>query len=336
MESDLQLGLGPKTSVLINNYNNAPFLRQCVESVLNQSLLPDEIIVADDGSTDGSLEILREYVPQITLLELPHGTGTPVCNQAIAIERALRASTGELVFFLDGDDAFLPGKMEAYVQAFRENRDAVMIQAPLEKIDGRGRPRGFEYESPRHQVDYLQHIYTTHELNIYYPTSSLAFSRSYLEARFPLDMDDGLPIWPDARLTLLAPHFGQIVTLSRPYTYWRRHAHSHTVAKPVSMYDLVRLNQKYFNGFCRRTGRPTIQPWKSRHHRRRVLRHFLIPDSLMQTYRTVRWMTLSAEKRRELLNGPTEADLQREEERMRREMIKVRGSETRSADLGVT
>ena len=50
-----------KVSVIIPVYNVEPYLRECVESILNQTLKEIELICVDDGSTDGSLDILREY-----------------------------------------------------------------------------------------------------------------------------------------------------------------------------------------------------------------------------------------------------------------------------------
>ncbi|MES1194409.1 MAG: glycosyltransferase, partial [Opitutus sp.] len=58
-----------KTSVLINTMNHADFIEDCVESVLVQTHLPDEIIVYDDGSTDDTVARLRQYSNRITLIE---------------------------------------------------------------------------------------------------------------------------------------------------------------------------------------------------------------------------------------------------------------------------
>ncbi|MBM4304737.1 MAG: glycosyltransferase, partial [Deltaproteobacteria bacterium] len=54
----------PKISVVIPCFNAAPYLVECIESVLKQSLKPFEVIVINDGSTDGSLEILKKFEPQ--------------------------------------------------------------------------------------------------------------------------------------------------------------------------------------------------------------------------------------------------------------------------------
>jgi hypothetical protein len=175
-----------------------------------------------------------------------------------------------------------------------------------------------EFEAPRHQDDYRAHIYAENELNIYYPTSSLAFSRAYLERMLPLPMNDGRKIWPDARLALVAPLHGKVIALSEPLSQWRRHPQSHTVVKAPSIYRLVRINQQYFNAYCRQAGLPQISPWRSRHHRRRWARHYLVPDFCVEWLRRIRWATLSEDKKRQMLSGPTREEMLRDIERLRR------------------
>ncbi|HEU5081606.1 MAG TPA: glycosyltransferase [Opitutaceae bacterium] len=309
----------PKTGVLINNFNNGPFLEHCLESIFSQVPPPDEVIFYDDGSTDNSLEIIQPYAAKLTVIARPHGQGSPMQNQADAIHAAFRASTAEIIFLMDGDDAFLPGKIAAYLEAFAQKPNTVMVQAPLEKVNESGQPLGIEFEPARHQDDYLAHIYAENELNIYYPTSALAFRRDYLERALPLDLSDGLAIWPDARLALVAPLFGHVAAIPRPFSQWRRHPRSHTVVRTSSIYQHVRLHQTYFNAFSRALKKPTISPWRSRHHRRRWLRHYFLPDFLVNTFRRVRWLTLSKEKKRQMLMGPNPAEMEKELQRLRRQ-----------------
>ncbi|HWL14649.1 MAG TPA: glycosyltransferase [Opitutus sp.] len=272
-----------RVSVLINNRDNAPFLRECVESVLGQTRQAEEVIVFDDGSVDGSGEILAGYGAAIRVLKGTGGDGTPMQNQGRAIEAAFAASTGEFIFLLDADDAYGPRHVAEYLRAFERSGNVIMVQAPLWKIDADGHGLGCEYDERRHATDYLKHIYATHEVNIYYPTSSLAFRRRYLEARLPLADDDGLALWPDARLALIAPHFGDVVTLEEPQTFWRRHPRSHTVASKVSVYEQVRMNRVYYNRFCARAGLPLVRSWRSPQHLKRWLRH-ICPPRLLDSY----------------------------------------------------
>lgn len=272
-----------RTSILINNFNNARFLVQCVESALRQTHPATEIILYDDGSTDDSLAVLAEYSGRIRVINGPRGRGTPMENQAVAIQSAFAACTGEIIFMLDADDAFYADKIASYLPAFARSPQVIMVQAPMWKIDEAGKILSIEYDPRRHAKNYLHYIYATNDINIYYPTSALAFRRSYLESRFPLDFSDGLPLWPDGRLALIAAHAGEIVTLDEPHTLWRRHPCSHTVVTKTSVYQQAKLNMRYYNAFCAQSGCKQIQPWRSAQQRRRWLRH-ICPQFLLDLY----------------------------------------------------
>src|SRR4051812_11431339 len=63
----------PLVSILIPCYNAEPWIRHCIESALAQTYAPTEVIVADDGSTDGSVSIIESFGPQVRLERLNHG-----------------------------------------------------------------------------------------------------------------------------------------------------------------------------------------------------------------------------------------------------------------------
>ena len=95
----------PKVSVIIPVYNVEDYLRQCLDSVINQTLKDIEIICVDDGSTDKSLEILHEYEKKdsrITVLTQK--------NQYAGVARnvGMSVATGKYFVFLDSDDFFEP------------------------------------------------------------------------------------------------------------------------------------------------------------------------------------------------------------------------------------
>ena len=97
----------PKISVLIPVYNTAPYLEECLESVLSQDFIDIEVICVDDASTDGSGEILKKYAamdPRIRLYRQDKNRG-----QAAARNRAMAAARGEYLYMLDADDWILPG-----------------------------------------------------------------------------------------------------------------------------------------------------------------------------------------------------------------------------------
>ena len=114
----------PKVSVIVPIYNQLPFIRETVDSVLTQDYENVELVLSDDGSTDGTSEILREYAEQhperVNLVASERNTGI-----AGAFNRALDGHTGDYIAWLGGDDIMLPGKLSSQV-AVLETRPQVI------------------------------------------------------------------------------------------------------------------------------------------------------------------------------------------------------------------
>lgn len=123
----------PLVSVVIPAYNHVRYIAECVDSVLSQDHPAIEVIVVDDGSTDGTLERLQGYGQRITLLTQQGG------RQARARNLALGVARGELIAFLDSDDRYRPGRIRAAVQAFRDDSAAALVWSDYQRIDAEGR-----------------------------------------------------------------------------------------------------------------------------------------------------------------------------------------------------
>src|SRR2546428_10583836 len=94
-------------SIIINNYNYRRFLREAVDSALNQTYRNTEVIVVDDGSTDGSPEIIASYGDRIIPVLKQNG------GQNSALNAGFSSSRGDVILFLDSDDVLLPTAVEA-------------------------------------------------------------------------------------------------------------------------------------------------------------------------------------------------------------------------------
>ena len=122
----------PRVSVIVPSFNHAPFLRECLDSVLGQQGVELELIVVDDGSTDGSLDVLRGYGGRILLMQQQGG------RQARARNLALTVARGEFVAFLDSDDRWRPGRLASAVAAFEADVSAAVVWADYRTIDAAG------------------------------------------------------------------------------------------------------------------------------------------------------------------------------------------------------
>lgn len=133
----------PRVSVVMCTFNGVRFLDAQCDSVLRQTVLPHEVVVADDGSTDGTPELLLKWADAwrqrgigVTLLPSQAGHGVRA-----NFERALAAATGDVIVLSDQDDEWLDDRIERSVAALaRPGVHAYFADAQL--IDGKSQPLG--------------------------------------------------------------------------------------------------------------------------------------------------------------------------------------------------
>ena len=106
-----------RVSVIVPNYNYARFLEQRLESILNQTYKPYEIIVLDDASTDTSLEVLHRYKDCIRLVVNDSNSGSPFKQW----KKGLKLVSGDLVWVAEADDFASPHFLEEALKPFRED-----------------------------------------------------------------------------------------------------------------------------------------------------------------------------------------------------------------------
>jgi glycosyltransferase involved in cell wall biosynthesis len=126
----------PKVSVVIKSFNHAAFIGQAIQSILDQSFQDFEIIVTDDGSTDGTPDVVRSFSDsRIDLQVFGHNRG--ISN---AMNATLARARGELVAILNSDDFALPGRLERQV-GFLDSHPGVaaLFGMPL-TVDESGAP----------------------------------------------------------------------------------------------------------------------------------------------------------------------------------------------------
>lgn len=126
----------PTVSVVIPAYNRARYLRQAVDSVLDQDYPDLEVLVVDDGSTDDTPGILASYGPRV------HAVTQKNAGPSAARNRGVREAAGELVAFHDSDDLMLPGRLRAQAALFAKNPDLGLASADYLKIGPDGEALG--------------------------------------------------------------------------------------------------------------------------------------------------------------------------------------------------
>ena len=122
----------PLVSVIVPNYNYAQYLPQALDSVLAQTYRETEIIVVDDGSTDDSETVVSEYGSLVRFVRQKNQGVSTARNRGVA------ESKGELIAFIDADDAWLPAKLEKQVQRIVAEPEVGLVHCAVDQVGSAG------------------------------------------------------------------------------------------------------------------------------------------------------------------------------------------------------
>ncbi|MCB7128687.1 MAG: glycosyltransferase [Candidatus Brocadiales bacterium] len=208
-------GTMPTVSIILPCYNGERWLPETISSILAQTFQDFELIVVDDGSTDGTPAILESiaHEPRTTVIRQPNH-GIPATHN-----RGLREAQGEFIAYIQQDDLWLPEKLALQVEAFRQSDPSVgLIYGQAYHIDEAGRI--FKLQRP---PEYPQHELLRHliEDGGFVPIVTTLIRRACYE-RVGLH-DESLYGCDDYDLWLrLAPHFA-FLRLEEPLAKLRYH-----------------------------------------------------------------------------------------------------------------
>lgn len=124
----------PKVSVIIPSYNSEKVVPLTIASALEQTFTDMEVIVVDDGSTDGTRQALARFGNRIRYIYQENKKHSGARNTGI------KAAQGEYLAFLDSDDLWLPQKIERQVEILNQHPDVVLVCCVAEYIDQLGNP----------------------------------------------------------------------------------------------------------------------------------------------------------------------------------------------------
>ncbi len=126
----------PKVSVVLAVYNGERFLAETMESILTQTFRDFEFIIVDDGSTDGTPDILATFAqadPRIVVKRQARNTGIPASRNL-----GCRMATGDYIAVTDGDDISLPNRFEKQVDFLDQHPEIALIGSSIDRIDEAG------------------------------------------------------------------------------------------------------------------------------------------------------------------------------------------------------
>jgi glycosyltransferase involved in cell wall biosynthesis len=210
---------GPSVSVIVPTFNCKPYLEEALRSAISQGTAIQEVIVVDDGSTDGTSEIGRTLGPPVRVLRQDNRGPAAARNLGMAQAR------GDYFAFLDGDDVWLPGKIEAQTRFLASNDNVrfvfgnFLLWTPNEQ-----RGETYSVDEKVHSIDTDRlvsgWIYPDLLLDSVVHTITVMFHRSVYEA---------------------VGAFDESLRTGEDYDYWLRVSRQfemHKLAKPLARYRL--------------------------------------------------------------------------------------------------
>jgi len=207
------MGEQPKFSVIIPTHNRLQLLRRTVESVLNQKYRDYELIVIDDGSTDGSLNYLRAIAPKINALrQINRGPGAA---RNLGVQHAI----GTYVAFLDSDDLWFPWTLEVYAKVVRDaDQPAFMSGKPWRFRDDK--PSNVPKEAPQ-WLQFRDYLQSGDQWRWWGASSFVVRRQTFIDAGgFSVDLRNG----EDADLALRIGTALGFVQITAPHTFaYREH-----------------------------------------------------------------------------------------------------------------
>lgn len=194
-----------KISVAMASYNGEKYIRQQIESILDQTVIPDEIIISDDGSNDQTIQIIEEmfakHTDQGIIFKLYQDN--PRHGYCGNFEWAITHTTGDYIFISDQDDVWYPSKVATVMRVFDLHPDAecVFHEAELINSDGGKISGTFNYWANENlsdkdcrdgfKINRNQHLESTISRTLA-PGMSICISKELLKTALPFPKCDGL------------------------------------------------------------------------------------------------------------------------------------------------
>jgi glycosyltransferase involved in cell wall biosynthesis len=248
-----------KLSVLVPTYNSSRTIRQTLESVLRQTVPPDEILVLDDGSSDDTVSILRSYEPRVTVMQQENGGVASTRN------RLCERASGDLIAFLDHDDLWHPSYLEVQSGIFERNPDAAAFFTGHVNFRGYG---DYQWDPSPSNSQEVEVISALDFLRRYNQTTGLFASMSYccVPKRILAQLGSEpfrLSGVDDSYLCTLLPLTGPVVYFDRPLAAYRVIGEAQSVNR-LKMYALwVQVFELLDDRYQKQASRPILTTFRA-------------------------------------------------------------------------
>jgi glycosyltransferase involved in cell wall biosynthesis len=208
----------PEVSVVMAAYNSFPYVKNCVDSILNQSFNDFEFIIIDDGSTDGTGDYLQNRAKLDHRIHLIQQQ-----NQGLtkSLNKGLKIAKGEFIARIDADDIAVSNRFEKQVNYLNQHQDVVLLGSSIEMMTADGLPMGLRILDKKHSQIRKKLL----------QGDSCALSHPAVMFRKDVAIDIGgydesYPVGQDLDFFLRMSEKGKVENLPDSLLFWRQHKQS--------------------------------------------------------------------------------------------------------------
>lgn len=234
-------------SVAMCTYNGELFLAQQLESMLIQTVLPDELIVCDDGSTDQTLEILDRFAKTAPFTVGIFKNNQQPLGSTKNFEKAINLCSGEIIVLSDQDDVWMPNKIEVLEKAI--NGGAGLVFSDAELVNENLTPLGYSLFDSLH-FNKKERLEISHNLffNILMRRNivtgaATAFAKKHVKFIVPISNN-----WiHDAWIALLISSVDKVAIINQNLFKYRQHSKNQIGARKLSLLEKIELTKRLGN-----------------------------------------------------------------------------------------
>lgn len=231
-----------KLSIAMCTYNGATYLPEQLSSIAAQTRRPDELVVCDDGSTDGTPDVVRAFAAQVPFPVRVHVNAGNL-GSTLNFERAIELCTGDLIALADQDDWWHPDKLRRLEEALLHRGDAGLVFSDGEIVDEHLRPLGLRLWQVAGFGEAEQKLFAEGEalkVLISYNVvtgAAMAFRAEFRKFVLPIPADlmqNGIRVLHDGWIALIISALADIIFVPDPLFKYRQHSRQQRGICPAS------------------------------------------------------------------------------------------------------
>jgi glycosyltransferase involved in cell wall biosynthesis len=229
-----------KLSIAMCTFNGGDFLKQQLNSFLDQTLLPGELVICDDGSTDGSMLVIEEFSALAPFPVLLH-INSQNLGSTKNFEKAISLCTGDIIALADQDDVWYSHKLQSIVDVFVRDDEIGMVFSDADIVDVNLKKMGYmlwqkyDFDRSKQKIIAKGNGFDVFIKNQYATGATMAFRSSLTALLLPISSR-----WVhDGWISLLASAVTKVAVVAEPLIMYRQHDRQQIGATRMSIVQKI-------------------------------------------------------------------------------------------------